>query len=259
MKKSVLNFISLLMVAATVFSLVSCGKTTPENPDGEEPITSKSTTQIPVEIVDIPTDKGELVKMLNSAIEYVELYCYRYTKRAVCKVDGLNVGTLSTASNAAQAFRSIFGQKDVSIEYEYNTSRDSFAANFPQSGYTVNEVSSITAQQDDGTIILTAEFPSENNPSDKSGQLHKLSNDYLSVENVNKALTEFNSSAASVSVTASDIKIKATINAKDSSLQSLEVSFTQRFNLTGVTLVKIEGSGVTGASHTTVIYSSIGV
>lgn len=259
MKKRVLNFISLLMVAVTVFSLVSCGKKTPESPDGGEPVTSKSTTQTPVKIVEIPTDKGELTDMLNAAIEYVELYCYRYTKRTVCNVDSVNVGTLSTASNAAEAFRSVFGQKDVSIEYNYNTSRDTFAANFPQSGYTVNDISSITAQQGDGTIILTAEFPNESSPSEKSGHLNKMSNDYLSVESVSKALTDFNSSAASVSVTASDIKIKATINAKDSSLRSLEVSFTQRFNLTGVTLVKLEGAGVTGASKTTVTYSSIGI
>lgn len=259
MKKRIINFISLLLVLSTVFSLVSCNTDTPDNPDSTEPQTDKSTTLAPVEIVEVPTDASELSEMLNAAIEYVELYCYRYTKHAVCNVNSLNVGTLSTASNAADAFRSIFGKKDVTIDYNYNTSRDSFAANFPQSGYTVNDMSSITAQQVDNSIVITAQFPNESSPDEESGQLYKLTNDYLSVEDVNKALTDFNSSASSVSVTASDIKVKATINAKDSSLTSLEVSYTQRFNLSGVTLVKLEGSGVTGTSQTTVTYSKIGV
>ena len=258
MKKRLLNFISLLLVTVTVFSLVSCDNTVDE-PEVTEPLTNKSTTQAPVKIVEIPTDKGELAEMLNAAIEYVELYCYHYTKHTVCKVDSVNVGTLSTASNAADAFRSVFGKKDVAIEYNYNTSRDSFAANFPESGYTVNDISLISAQQTGDSIVITADFPNESNPSEDSGLLRKMSNDYLTVDSVNKALADFNSTAASVSVTVSDIRIKATISAEDSSLTELEVSFTQRFNLTGVTLVKLEGSGVTGTSQTTVKYSNIGV
>lgn len=259
MKKRVLSFISFLMVTVTVFSLASCSKKPTDETDNTEPLTSKSTTQAPVKIVEVPTDKGKLTDMLNAAIEYVELYCYRYTKRTVCNVDPVNVGTLSTASNATEAFRSVFGKKDVSIDYDYNTSRDSFAENFPESGYTTKEISSITAQQVDDSIIITAEFPSENNPNAESGQLHKMSNDFLSVEDVNKALADFDSSATSVSVNASDIVIKATINSQDSSLTSLEVSYTQRFNLSGVTLVKLEGSSVTGTSQTTVTFSNIGV
>lgn len=259
MKKRLLNFISLLIVLSTVFSLVSCNPDTPDEPDNTELQTNKSTTLAPVEIVEVPAGESELTEMLNAAIEYVELYCYRYTKHTVCDVNSVNVGSLSTASNATDAFRSIFGKKDVAIDYDYNTSRDSFAANFPQSGYTVNDISSITAQQADGSIVITAEFPNESSPSAESGQLHKLSNDYLSVESVNKALADFNSSANSVSVTASDIKIKATISSQDSSLTTLEVSYTQRFNLSGVTLVKLEGSSVTGTSQTTVTYSKIGV
>lgn len=259
MKKRFINFISLLMVTATVFTLVSCNPKTPDEPDNTEHPTSKSTTGAPVEIVEIPTDEEELAGMLNAAIEYVELYCYRYTKRTVCDVNSLNIGSFSSVSNAADAFRSIFGKKDVSIDYNYNTSRDSFAKNFPESGYTKADISSISANQVDGSIVITAQFPSESSPTQDKGLLHRMSNDFLSVDAVSKALADFSSSAASVSVTASDIQIKATISAQDSSLTALEVSYTQRYSLTGVTLVKVEGAGVTAASKTTVTYSEIGI
>lgn len=258
MKKRNLRFISFLLVAVTVFSLVSCnGKV--DEPDATEPLTSKNTTQAPVKIVEIPTDKSELTDMLNAAIEYVELYCYHYTKHTLCNAQNVNVGTLATASNAVEAFRSMFGQKDVSIEYNYNMSRDSFAANFPESGYTTGDISRITAQQVDNSIVITADFPNESNPSGNSGLLRKMSNEYVSAESVNKSLSDFKSSATSVSVTVSDIQIKATISAEDSSLTALEVSYTQNFNLAGVTLVQLEGSGVTGTTKTTVKYSKIGV
>lgn len=258
MEKRYIKLISFLLVAVTVFSLVSCNRTV-EEPGTEEPLTSKNTTQAPVKIVEIPTAKGELTEMLNAAIEYVELYCYHYTKHTVCNADSVNVGSLATVSNAAEAFRSIFGKKDVAIEYNYNMSRDSFAANFPESGYTMGDISLITAQQVGDSIVITADFPNENSPSENSGMLRKMSNEYVSVESVNKALSDFNSSAKAVSVTASDIQIKATISATDSSLTALEVSYTQNFNLTGVTLVKLEGSVVTGSAKTTVTYSKIGV
>lgn len=225
--------------------------------DGEEEITTKATTQ-PVEIVELPEGEEELAQMLNAAVEYIELYCYHYTKNINCQVSSVNVGSLSQASNAVDAFKSIFGEKNITMNYDYNASRDAFSANFPVSGYTVDEMESITAQQESDSVIITATFPSETNPNDESGVLSRLCSDYQNQEDVKKALTEFSSSATSVSVTASDITIKATIRANDSSLESLEVSYTQRYTLSGVTLVKLEGSTVTGTANTTVKYSGMG-
>ncbi len=258
MKKGFLNLISVLLVLSTIFLLAACDNNTQDEPDGTELNTSKSTTQAPVQIAEIPTDKKELTEMLNAAVDYVELYCYRYKKHTDCKVEGVNVGSLSAASNATAAFKSIFGEKSVTLDYNYNTSKDTFAANFPEGGFSVNDFIELTAEPAEDAIVITAEFPSETNPSDK-GILHKLSTDYLNTAGVEKALSEFNSSASSVSVSVSDIKLKATISSKDSSLTKLEVSYTERYSLSGVTLVKLEGSSVTATSKTTVTYTDIGI
>ena len=100
MKKTSLRIISILIVICTVVGLVSCGKK-PETPVDEDVTrqTSKSQTQ-PVQIVEIPTEKSELTEMFNAALEYVELYCYRYSKNTTCTVNSLNVGSLSSVSNA---------------------------------------------------------------------------------------------------------------------------------------------------------------
>ncbi len=259
MNKRFLNLISLLLVFSVVFSFVSCNKEETEVPQDTETVTTKGTTQEPVTISKVPTDKAELTEMLNSALDYVELYCYRYTKHTVCKVDSVSVGALSQASNAVDAFKSIFGEKDVAFDYEYNTSRTSFSENFPQSDYSVEDLTIISAEQNDDAIVLVAEFPDENNPTADSGLLNKMTTEYHSVENIKKALSDFSSSASSVSVSASDIKMTAVINAQDSSLTKLEVSYTERYSLSGVTLVKLEGSSVTGTAKTTVTYTDIGV
>ncbi len=259
MKKTSLRIISFLIVICTVVGLVSCGKK-PETPVTEDLTeqTSKSQTQ-PIQIVDIPTEKAELADMFNAALEYVELYCYHYTKNTVCNVSNLSVGDLSVVSNANDAFRSIFGKKDVSYEYDYNNSHETFKTNFPESGYSVNDIQNITAEQKDENIIITATFAGESNPTDEKGNLHKLCSDYLSAEDVKKALNEFSSSAESVTASASDITVKATLNAKDSSLETLEISFTQRYSLSGVTLVKMQGSAVTATSSTVITYTDIGI
>lgn len=259
MKKTSLRIISFLIVICTVAGLVSCGKK-PEIPVTEDPTeqTSKSQTQ-PTQIVEIPTEKEELADMFNAALEYVELYCYHYTKNTTCNVNNLSIGGLSAVSNANDAFRSIFGKKDVSYDYNYNTSRDDFKENFPASGYTASDIQNITAQQKDKDIVITTTFAGESNPTADKGLLHKFCSDYLSVEDVKKALTEFNSSAESVSVSVSDITVKATVNAQDSSLRTLEISFTQRYSLSGVTLVKMQGSNVTATSSTVITYTGIGV
>ena len=257
MKKKLLSFISLLLVFSMVLMLPSC-KSKPEPMDEDQDvITTKATTQ-PVEIVELPESEEELADMLNAAVEYIELYCYHYTKNIDCKVSQVSVGTLSQVSNAADAFKSIFGEKNITMNYDYNASREAFSANFPQSGYTVDEMESISAKQEGDKVIITAVFPNETNPADDKGVLYRLCPDYQNTDDVKKALTEFNSSAASTAITASDITIKATIRANDSSLETLEVSYTQRYTLSGVTLVKIEGSTVTGTANTVVKYSGMG-
>ncbi len=258
MKKKVLSLISAVIVLLTVFSLAACRDVGQDEPDNTEPNTSKSTTEAPVEIVEIPTEKKDIVEVLNGALDYVELYCYRYTKHTACKVDNVSVGALSSASNAVSAFKSIFGEKDVTLDYDYNTSKDTFAANFPESGYNVNDFLDINAELDGNSIVITAQLPSENNPSE-NGLLHRLTTEYLNSASVEKALREFNSSATAVSASATDIAVKATVSAKDSSLTRLEISFTERYSLSGVTLVKLEGSSVTASSKTTVTYTAIGV
>lgn len=256
MKKVLLNCISFTVVFCMLFSLASCKKEPAEVPEEDLTLSTKVTTK-PVEIVEVPTDEEDLTKMLNSAVEYVELYCYNYTKNVNCKVSDVNLGSLSAASNAAEAFRSIFGEKNITMNYSYNASRDAFSANFPSSGYTAEEVQSISAQQVEDKIVITAVFPNEANPKDDSGVLYRLCSDYQNTEDIKKALSEFGSSATSMSVNASDITVKATVRAKDSGLEKLEVSYTQRYTLSGVTLVKLEGSSVTGTAKTTVIYSGM--
>ncbi len=257
MKNSFLKFISLSLVFCVFFSFASCKKdpeVTPEEPEIE---TTRSTTQ-PVEIVEVPTGRDELTQMLNAAINYTELYCYHYTKNIDCKASDINVGSLSAASKAVDAFKSIFGEKNITMNYEYNASRDAFSANFPSGDFTVDEIETISAKRVDDKIIITAVFPNENNPSDDSGALYRLCPDYQNSEDVKKALIEFNSSASSISVSASDIMVEATLNANDSSLEQLAVSYTQRYTLSGVILSKLEGSTVTGTAKTRVVYSEIG-
>lgn len=227
-------------------------------PEDDFNISTKATTK-PVEIVEVPTGKEELTEMLNAAVEYIELYCYNYTKNVNCKVSDVSLGSLSAASNAAEAFRSIFGEKNITMNYSYNTSRDAFSANSPSSGYTNEEVQSISAQQVEDKIVITATFPNEINPTDDSGVLYRLCPDYQNTDDIKKALSEFGSSATSTSINASDITLKATLRAQDSALEKLEVSYTQRYTLSGVTLVKLEGSTVTGTAKTTVVYSGMGV
>ena len=259
MKKVLFNFISLAVAFSMLFSFASCKKQTPAPQEEEIEVSSTKATTQPVEIVELPTDKAELTEMLNSAVGYIEHYCYHYTKNIKCEVSNLSVGSFSAAGkDATDAFKSVFGEKDITMNFDYNASRDAFSANFPASDFEADEISLITAEQKDDKIIITAVFPNETNPTDDAGALHRLCADYQSAEDVSKALSDFKASATATSVTASDITIKATIRANDSGLEQLEVSYTQRYTLTGVTLVKLEGSAVTGAAKTTVIYSGMG-
>lgn len=259
MKKVLFNFISLAVVLSLLFSFSSCKKQVPQVEEEETEAVSTKATQVPVEIVELPTQKDELTAMLNSAVGYIEHYCYHYTKNTKCVVSELSIGSFSSVGNdATNAFKSIFGEKDITMNYDYNASRDAFSANFPACDYTADEIASISAEQIGDKIVITAVFPNESNPTDDAGVLHRLCADYQNTEDIAKALSDFKASATATSVSASDITIKATLRSQDSSLERLEVSYKQRYTLSGVTLVKVEGSTVTGTSETTVIYSAMG-
>ena len=256
--KRIISVFLIITTLAAVLSFAACKKN--EIPEDEAPSVqeySKSTTAKPVEIADIPKSTEDRVEMLNSALDYVDVYCYGYTKKTKCDVSGVNVGNLSAASNAVDAFKSVFGQTDVTYEYDYKAAPESFAQNFIDVRFSSSDVLSAEANQDGGNIILKITFPNESNPTDTNGQLSKISKEYLSAAAVSKNLGEFDSSADSVNVSASDITVTATISAKDSSLIKLVVSYTESFALSSVKLVQLEGSSVTGTSKTVVTYSQI--
>lgn len=259
MKKRILNIVSLLLVTAVVFSLAACkGNVTPEQEiDNTAKAHTKNTTAQAVEIAGVPESKTELTEMFNSALDYVDLYCYRYTKAVKCDVKNVSVGSLASVSNSYDAFKSIFGMTDTKSDYDYKASKELFADNFVAGGFTGEDISEITAKQSGDKIIITVTFPDESNPGG-GGLLGKLSNSYVSAEDVKESLTQFNSSASHVGVSASQLKAVATVSARDSSLEKLVISYTQRFSLSGVTLVKVEGSGVSGISETVVTYTDMG-
>ena len=193
MKKVLFNCISLTVVFCMLFSLASCKKKPVEVPEDNFTSSTKATTK-PVEIVEVPTGEEELTEMLNAAVEYIELYCYNYTKNINCKVSDVSLGSLSAASNAAEAFRSIFGEKNITMNYSYNASREAFSANFPSSAYTTDEVQSISANQVDDKIVITAVFSNETNPTDDSGVLYRLCPDYQNTEDINQSVLQISAS-----------------------------------------------------------------
>ena len=258
MKNHFLKILSLLTALGVVLSLASCkGKT--ETPTQDiEPTYKKSVTEETVKIANIPTDNDGLTDMLNAAINYVDKYCYKYKKALKCDASVDNLGSLSSASNAAEAFASIFGEKDITADYDYNADKKLFADNFISGKFKAEEISSITAKQDGDVVVLTAQLNGESNPTNESGILHRLGGDYVSAEAVNKSLGEFKSSATSVSVSADSMSIVAKISVEDSSLKSMTVSYTERFNLSGVTLVKLSGGAVSGSAKTVIEYTNFG-
>lgn len=261
MKKYLCIILSAIIIFS-VFSLAACQKKEKENETEQTETTAesrvtKSTTAVPVRIVDIPTSKEEQVNMLNSALDFFDLYCYEYTKGVKCTVSDVSVGSLSAASNAQKAFKSIFGERDTSNDYNYQTAQESFEANAMESGFSTADVALIDAKQEGNEIVLTATFANETNPNDTAGQLHKLTSEYIGIEKVNSSLSEFSSSANSVNIAVSDITVSIRLNSFDSSLNKLTVSFTEKFSLGSVRLVQLEGSSVTGTAKTTVTYSNL--
>lgn len=245
----------------SAFSFSACKK----NDNGETETTAaaetsgltKATTSKTVRIVDLPTSKEDQISMFNAALDFFDLYCYSFTKDVRCSVSNVSVGSLSSASNAVEAFKSVFGETETSNNYVYQTGQESFSENSMKSGFTSADVVLADVKQEDSDIILTVKFPNESNPSEKNGQLHKLTTEYLSAEKVKKNLSEFNSSAGSVNVSASDIEVTVVLNSLNSSLKGLTLSFSENFSLGSVKLVQLEGSSVTGTSKTTVSYSNI--
>lgn len=258
MRNKVVRAISLLIVICTVFSLISCTENGGNGDNENTKTQTKAQTSEAVKIVNVPTDEAEIIKMFNAALDYVDVYCYKYSKSVKCEVSDISVGSLSAASNATDAFKSIFGQIESMADYDYNASKESFDANFPKSGFTAENISSVSAKQDGDSIAITVELPGETNPDNEKGQLYRLGGDYISVQQVNQNLKDFDSSATSVGITASDIIMTAKISADDSSLISFGIKYTEKFSLSGVTLVKLEGSAVTGRSETVIEYTDIG-
>lgn len=259
MNKKFINIISICVIAAVLAALPSCkGKTGSEN-ETPTSVREKSVTSETVKIVNIPTEKSELTDMLNAALNYVDSYCYTYKKSVKCTADSISLGSLSSASNASDAFASIFGEKDITADFDYKADKNLFADNFVKGPISQDSISSITAKQDGNTVVVTAELTGETNPTAESGVLCNLGGDFVSVDDVNASLEEFKSSASSVSISADSIKLVARISTDDSSLKALTVSYTERFSLSGVTLVKLKGGAVSGAAQTKVEYTNFGL
>ncbi|MBQ7549387.1 MAG: hypothetical protein IJT03_06760 [Clostridia bacterium] len=256
MKNNIIRIVSLIIALAAVVQLASCGKNGETEP--EKTVTSertKASTSSTEKIVEIPEDKDEIVRMFNAALDFVDVYCYKYKKHVKCSVSDLNIGSLSAASNAGDAFRNIFGEGNFDTDYDYNKSKDDFDSSFPKSGFTPDMLTDATASAESDRIIITVRFPSESNPDKENGSLRLITNDFKDSETVKKSLTDFNSSASSISINAYDIEMKAAVSTVDRSLLSLDISFNERYTLSGVKLVELEGSTVSGISNVSINYS----
>lgn len=258
MKKSFLKTVSVAVAFCSVISLAACKGKTDVNEQTTEPTPEKSVTEETVRIANVPTDAAELTDMLNAAISYVDRYCYKYKKSLKCDANVTSLGSLSAATNAADAFASIFGEKSVNADYDYKADEKLFADNFVKGPFEAGEISSIVAKQEDDAVVLTAVLNDESNPTDEKGILHRLGGDYQNVEDVKKSLGEFKSSASSVSISADTVSITARISIEDSSLRSMTVSYTERYHLSGVTLVKLSGGSVSGSARTVIEYTDFG-
>lgn len=255
MKKSIIYLLCAVIVTGSVAFLNSCGKNEQQEPEKTE-YQTKASSQAE-EIVNVPDGKSEIADIFQAAINYVDGYCYGYTKNTEITVRDLSLGSLGSVSNAQDAFRSIFGEKKSTADYNYNTDKDAFGTNFPNGTFSADNITTAKAEQKDGIITVTVTFPDETNPQD-SGILSRLGGDFLNAEKIQSNLSDFASSAKSVSVTASDITVVARINASDSRLVSMNVSYTERFSLSGVTLVKIDGGAVSGKADFKISYTDIG-
>lgn len=258
MKNRLIKVMAVCIAFCTAFSLAACRDNQPQAEGVPATTEEKASVSETVKIVDIPTDTAELTDMLNNAISYVDRYCYKYNKDVKCEAVLVNLGSLSSVSNARSAFASMFGQKELSSEYDYKADKNLFAANFIVGSIEANEIATISASAKDDTVIVVAELVNDSAPSDDEGLLGRLGGEHITADDVKTSLTEFKSSATSVNVTADSIKLTATISTDDSRLISMKVEYTENFSLTGVKLVKIEGGTVTGTSKTEILYTNLG-
>ncbi|MBP9988435.1 MAG: hypothetical protein KBT46_02945 [Ruminococcus sp.] len=257
MKRKLAAFMAMVMIACSLTSLSACKKETAKEPEKKESV-SKSTTSAVSKISDVPTEKEKIVQLFDNAISYVDEFCYSYTKSKKNTVKDLNVGSLSSVSNSADAFKSIFAQGESRTEYNYSYSKENFNANFPKAGVKYEDVENATATEKDGKIIVTLNLPSESNPTHEKGRLQTYTRDFLSVEDIKSSLETFASSAGSISVNVDSLKMVAVIRKMDSSLERLTISFTETFNLSDVKLVEIKGSNVSGKMVSESVYTEIG-
>lgn len=249
---------AVAMLVCSMTGLSACKKKNDKNDDDVTESVSKSTTSAVSQIVEVPKEKDKIVQMFDSAIGYVDEFCYSYTKTKKNIVKDLGIGELSKVNNAADAFKSIFGEGQSQVEYNYNYSKENFDANFPKQGVKYEDVESATATKKDDSIIITLNFPAETDPTHEKGRIHNYTNDFLSAEDVKDSLGAFGSAAGSISVNIESFKMVAVIRAHDSSLEKLTMSFTENYNLSGVKLVEVNGSTVTGKMVSTIDYTQIG-
>lgn len=255
------KFLSLITAAVLTLSLAGCANKTesPDDGSGTDVPRTKETTTETVGIKNIPEDKKELVNLLDSAIDYLDVYAYSYDKSVICEVKNVSVGKLSSVSNAAEAFRSVFGERELYDTYNYSSAPESFKGALIDGDFEDSDIKEISASSPEKNAIeITAKLADVSNPQKNNMPLVKIGTEFLTPDDVKTALNEFSSSASSVSVAVKDITVKVKINAVDSSLISLTVSFSQSFSLGGVKLVETEGAGVTGSSDTKIVFNNIG-
>lgn len=258
MKNRFIKAAAICIAFCAVASLAACKREQPQQEGVPATTEEKASVSETVKIVNIPTDTAELADMLNNAIGYVDRYCYKFNKDVKCEAAAVNLGSLSSVSNARNAFASIFGQKELSSEYDYKTDKNLFAENFIQGSIAEDEITAIRAYEEDGAVVIVAELVGETVTDGDEGLLCRLGGEHITPEDVKTSLTEFKSSATAVSVSADGIKLTAKISTDDSRLISMDVEYTERFNLSGVKLVEIEGGTVSGNAKTEISYTNLG-
>lgn len=259
MKKKLSAFMAvvILVCAVTVFS--SCGKENDSTGSNNATVAeTKNTTSEVSKIIDAPTEKDAVIDMFNKAIGYVDEFCYSYTKTVKNSVGELSIGSLSKVNNAESAFKKVFGEKESNVQYKYKDNKDGFNANFTKDKLTSDMVVSFGSKKDGDLIIITVNLPSETNPDEKTGNLSKFTNDYINVKSVQDELESFGSSSSATSIFADNIFMTAEIDANNSTLKKFTIGFNENFTLSGVKLVEVDGSTVTGKMSAEIEYTEIG-
>lgn len=248
---------ALILAAALTVSFYGCGSNGKNHGrDVDEVPGTRATTTKAAEIESIPKEKKELIALLDSAIDYLEIYGYSFDKSVVCEVGDVNTGALSAVSNSAQAFRSVFGERSLYSSCDYSSAPETYNEALLEGSFEERDVETISAEKKGDKIIISAVFPDVPDP-DEGFTLGKIEKEFVTKSDVKEALGEFSSSAASCSADVSDIRMTVQINAADSKPESLKVSFVQNFSLTSVKLVENSGSAVYGTSSTEIEFSNI--